>query len=117
MTNDTNQNLQRTQAQNRSGHKWFTEIATTLNDAGLEQQKVLSQVTYSIPNTPESVKGIFRSFAKSMFNKESTTELTTKEWTEISDLITRELGEKLGIDIPSYPSEESLIMNQRIRGL
>lgn len=110
-----NQNLksQRSQAQNRSGHKWFTEIADTLNESGLEQHRVLSQISYSIPNTPESVKGIFRSFAKAMYNKDSTTELTTKEWTDIAELITRELGEKLGVELPDYPSEQSLQMKQR----
>ena len=105
---------QRSLKQNSSGHLFFTQIADTLNDAGIEQKLVLEKVAYDIPNTMESIKGIFKSFSKAMFNKESTKELTTKEFSEVAEVMTKELGEKLKIELPDYPSIESLAMKDRI---
>ena len=108
-----NSQTSRTQRQNRSGHKYFTMVSDTLNDAGLEQRTVLSRVAYDIPNTPASIKGIFREIANKMFGISSTTELTTKQWSEVEQVFTRELQEKLGIELPEYPSEESLMYKNK----
>jgi ribulose 1,5-bisphosphate carboxylase large subunit-like protein len=93
---------------------WFSQIADEMNAAGYDQKQILAKIAYDIPNTPESIKGIFREVAKNMYGYSSTTELTTKEWTEVSDVMTRAFGEKFGITVP-YPSEESLAMNERLK--
>ncbi|MDP4226024.1 MAG: hypothetical protein Q8910_06555 [Bacteroidota bacterium] len=104
---------QRTNKQNRSGHLYFTMVADALNEAGYEQHAVMVNVVYDIPNTMESIKNIFKAFAKAMYNKESTADLTTKEFSEIAEVLNRELSEKLGVELPDYPSVESLMMQQR----
>lgn len=103
---------QRSKLQNRAGHKWFTEYAQALNDAGYDQKQVFSKVAYDIPNTPESFKELFRSFAKAMYGYESTTELSTKEFSEVCDVVQRELGEKLGVTV-RFPSIEAIFDQQR----
>jgi hypothetical protein len=100
--------------QNASGHKFFTDIAEALNDAGLDQVTVMSKQAYSYPNTPESVKTMFRIFAKNMYGHDSTKDLSTEEWVKVCDVMTREFGEKFGIQV-DYPSEETLLMKDRLR--
>lgn len=100
---------QRTDKQNRSLHLYFTQLAEILNDAGLDMRKTLKP-EIEIPWSGKSIKEyLWRPIMKAQLNKESTTELTTKEIDEVFDVINRLLGEKFGLHI-DFPSIESLIL-------
>jgi len=106
-------NKPRSRAQNAAGHKYFTEVAGVLNDAGFDQEMVMTKTYYRLPNTSYSVKDMFREEAHKMFGVKSTTELTTAQWSEVEKAFTRELEQELGVTLPEYPSEESLANKQR----
>lgn len=103
----------RSDAQNRAMHKWFTQIADTLNDAGYEQQ--INFGTMDVPWSMEAVKINFKMIAYKQFGKMHTSELTTKELKDVQETIIRELANK-GIELPPFPSIDSeannLIFNQ-----
>ena len=105
---------QRTKLQNRSLHKWFSLLADELNDAGLDQRKVLKE-TVDIPWTPQAIKEqLYRPIMLAQLAKRSTTEITTVEIDAVFDTINRHLGEKFGITV-DFPSIESIIYGQKIR--
>lgn len=56
-------------------------------------------------HTMESVKSLWRAFAKAKYGKESTTELTTKEINDIYDEVNRHVAE-FGIHVV-WPSQEN----------
>lgn len=102
----------RTLTQNRAAHLWFEMLAAELNDAGLSMLKTL-KAEAEIPWTAVTVKEIlFKQLMKAMLHKESTTQLTTKELTLVSETLIRYLGEKHSLET-SFPSIETLIMEQR----
>ena len=110
---ETKEEKQRTKQQNRSLHLYFTHLAETLNESGLDMKKVLKP-EIDIPWTSKNIKEfLWRPIMKAYTQKESTTELTTKEITEIYDTINRHLSEKFGISV-EWPSLESLINKSRI---
>lgn len=103
----------RTESQNKALHLYFTQLAEMLNDAGLDMRKVLKP-SISIPWTSQTIKeNLWKPIMKAQTDKSSTTELTTKEITEIYDTINRHLSEKFGISV-EWPSLESLINKSRI---
>jgi len=57
---------------------------------------------------------LWRPIMKAQLNKESTTEMTTKDIDQIFDTINRHLGEKFGLHL-DFPSIESLMMKSRIK--
>lgn len=104
----------RTQAQNRSLHLFFTQLAEQLNDAGLDQRKVLKP-SVDIPWTAIAIKEqLWRPIQKAQLHKDSTTELTTKEIDQVLDTITRHLGQKFGIQV-IFPSIETIMWEDRIK--
>lgn len=104
---------QRTLQQNKSLHALFGNLAQELNDSGLDQRKVLKE-SVDIPWTPEAIKEqIWRPVQKAMLQKESTTQLTTKEIDEVFDVINRHLGDKFGLHV-AFPSIETLMNDKRI---
>lgn len=103
---------QRTPAQNRALHKYFTMLADEMNAAGLDQRTVLKP-EIDIPWTTESVKEqIWRPLQKIQLGKDSTTELSTTDIDKILDTITKHLGEKFGF-VVEFPSIEALINKER----
>ena len=95
---------QRTVTQNKCLHSWLQQVADTLNDAGLDVRAVLKHDA-EIPWTQENAKNLlWRTVQEAMINKESTTEMTTIDCTAICDVITRHLGQKLGVGLPPWPS-------------
>lgn len=97
---------QRTDQQNKSLHLYFTQLAETLNDAGLDMRKVL-RPSIDIPWSGETIKEyLWKPIMEFQLQKSSTTELTTKEIDEIYDTINRHLSEKFGITV-EWPSNES----------
>ena len=103
---------QRTALQNRALHLFYANLATTLNERGLDMRKVLKP-GIEIPWSPKAVKEyIWRPIQKSQLLKESTTELTTKDIDKVLDTITRHLGEKFGVTEP-FPSIEEVMFKLR----
>lgn len=98
----------RTDQQNRAMHKYFELVAEALNNAGYDIEEVLSYYRVDIEWTKESVKEIlWRPVQRSMFKKESTTQLKSfKEIDRIYDVINRFLA-KLKIETIPFPSVDS----------
>jgi len=89
----------RTDLQNRSLHTYFEELAQALNDSGQDMRKVLKPGV-DIPWGKESVKTLmFKPIAEAMFNVKSTTDLTTKQISEVYEVMNRHTQEKLGIGL------------------
>jgi hypothetical protein len=100
---------QRTTQQNRSLHLYFTLVADSLNQAGLD---IKTAVDLDIPWTPENVKNLlWRPVQEVMLAKESTTQLTTKEIDQVWEVVNRYLA-SLGIHEP-FPSIEQIINSTR----
>lgn len=102
----------RTLSQNAAIHKYLAELSQALNDAGLDQRKVLKHDA-EIPWHMESAKdNLWRPIQKAVTGVESTTELTTAQVSEVYQVLDRHLGSKTGVSIP-FPSMESLSEAQR----
>lgn len=93
---------QRTPNQNKSLHKWCEETAQELNNAGISMQALIENL--DIDHTKDSVKRIWQAIGKEKFNKEHTSDFTTKEIQEVYEEMNRLLS-KFGIHIP-FPSQE-----------
>lgn len=97
---------QRTQNQNSALWLWFTQMSTSLNDAGKDMRLVLKP-TYSIPWTKDSFHDhIWIPIQKAMYGTESTTFLHKQEQIDkIHEVIMRELGEKFEIEYIPFPND------------
>jgi stalled ribosome rescue protein Dom34 len=97
---------QRTMTQNGAMHLFFQWLAETLNDAGKDMRRTLRH-DVDIPWTPESVKEhLWRPIQKAMTEKHSTTEITTVEPAAIHEVLSRHLGERLGLVCPPWPKRD-----------
>ena len=107
----------RTVLQNASMHKYYTLVATALNDGGFTMQKVLEMIKkIELEWTMISVKDvIWRNFQKALLNKESTTELDSNEVTKVYKNIDFWLSSEVGIKHIDFPSKESLIFQQNYK--
>lgn len=102
----------RTDQQNKALHVFFTELADKLNDSGHDMRRTLKE-SVAIPWTPDTVKNyLWRPIQAAQLQKESTTELTTREIDAVYDTLNRHLGEKLGVHVP-FPSIDELILRNR----
>lgn len=96
---------QRTIAQNRSLHLYFTLLAEELNQAGYDMRRTLKPGV-DIPWGSNTVKEyLWKPIQNAQLMKQSTTELTTKEIDKVYDVLNRHLGEITGVSVP-FPSEE-----------
>ena len=90
----------RTARQNRALHVFFRVLSEALNDAGLDQRKVLKP-NFPIPWTTHSTKeNLFKPIMRAMFEIESTTKLERVQVSQVYDVLNRSLSEKYGISIP-----------------
>jgi len=111
MLNNDKPVKQRTESQNKALHLYFTQLAELLNDSGLDMKKTLKP-GIDIPWSSKSIKEfLFRPIMKSQLQKDSTTELTTKEIDQVVDVINRHLGEKFGITL-GFPGLDSLLFKK-----
>lgn len=102
----------RTLSQNNAMHLWFEHLATELNDAGLDQRKVLKP-SIDIPWSAIAVKEqLWRPIQEALVHKVSTTELTKQEVTRVFEILNRHLGEKFGLHVewPHDPDKENKLM-------
>lgn len=105
----------RTQAQNNALHLYLKRVSDSLNDAGYSVEAVLKNFTMELSWTPEMCKEIlWKTAQKRMLNKKSTTELLKQgEIDLMHEVLTRFLGEKLGIEYIPFPSVAELENKQQ----
>jgi len=95
----------RTLTQNRAMHKFFEMLSQDLNLAGLDMKRTLKP-SVEIPWTAITVKEyLWKPIQDAMLEKESTTELSTKEVNAVYETLIRHLGEKFGITT-EFPKDE-----------
>lgn len=95
---------QRTKCQNRALHTYFEILAQELNNAGLDQRKVLKP-SVDIPWTKEAVKTqLWKPIQDAMIGKDSTTELNTKQVSEVYEVLNRHIGMKHGVSV-QFPEQ------------
>lgn len=107
--------MKRSNQQNDALHLYLRKLSKKLNDSGLDQRKVLKP-SVAIPWDMESAKNqLWRQIQTAKTGKESTKDLTTKEISEIYEILNRHLVEKFGDDahIP-WPSEEELYYKEQL---
>jgi hypothetical protein len=103
----------RSEKQNSALHLFFEQLAEMLNDAGLDQRKVLKP-SIEIPWTKDSIKEqLWRPIQKAYLEKRSTTELLTTDIDKIYDILNRHLSEKFGVSLPAFPSLDELIWREQ----
>ena len=96
---------QRTKQQNKAMRKLFSLLSDELNEKGLEM-KVILKSDCKIWWTPEAIlEYLWRPLQKVMYQKESTTQLTTQEVNKIYEQLAKIIGEKHGIEI-NFPSQQ-----------
>ena len=100
----------RTARQNRALHVFFTLLAEQLNDAGLDQKRVIKAMREGlpIPWTAESVKeSLWKPLQSAMLNKGSTTELTTTEPSDVHERLSLWFIETFnGFLCPEWPHKK-----------
>lgn len=101
----------RTDRQNRALHLYFSLLSEALNKDGFDMRAVIKE-DIDIYWTPQNIKEyLWRPVQKQLFNKRSTTELTTDELDKIYEIINKVIGERAGIYIP-WPSIENLMVEE-----
>lgn len=97
----------RTLQQNKALHKFFEMLSEDLSLAGLDMKRTL-KLGVEIPWTATTVKEyLWKPIQDAMFEKGSTTEITTKEVNSVYKTLIRHLGEKFGITTP-FPNIEEI---------
>ena len=97
----------RTTKQNNALHLFCTQLATTLNDAGLDQRIVLKP-SVSIDWSLESVKKyLWGSIMLAVTGKEHTSDLDRNEIDKVYMALSSHLGERFGV-LVEFPSKDRL---------
>jgi len=92
-------NDKRTGLQKRAHHLYCSLLAEALNDSGQDMRKTLKPES-EIPWTMENIKNLmFKPVALAMFGTESTTELSTKQISEVYETLNRHTASKLGVSV------------------
>jgi len=90
---------QRSLTQNAALHLYCTMLADKLNDAGLDQKKVLKPEV-DIPWTTESVKdSLWRPIQKHVTGLDSTTKPEKSQYSAIYEVLNRYLAQKHGVSV------------------
>jgi hypothetical protein len=99
----------RTLTQNRALHKFCDLLAIALNDAGLDQKKLLKP-SIDIPWTQNAVKEmLWRPVQVAVTGIKSTTKPETSQYSAIYEVLNRHLSMKHGISV-SWPTKEGEIL-------
>ena len=97
---------QRTLQQNKALHVYFTELANTLNAAGLDMKKTLKPEV-EIPWTPDAVKQhLWRPIQEAMYNIHSTTKLNKINISDVYAVLDRHLGQRFGLHVEFQNEKE-----------
>jgi len=99
---------ERTTQQNKSIHLWLTQVADELDKNGHTLQDVVKSIKRAeIRPTMESLKEVmWKPLLLIMFNKKSTTKMTTKEVDKIYDVANKFLADNFELHVP-FPSQEN----------
>lgn len=98
---------QRTDTQNRALHLFFTQLAKTLNDGGLDFRLTIKE-DVDVPWTPELVKEyMWRPIQKTLTGQQSTTKPEREMYGMIYEVLSRHLSEKLNVYVP-WPCKENM---------
>lgn len=97
----------RSAKQNNALHLYLSQWAELLREHGIDMEMILKD-GHKIPPTTELLKEeVWRKIQIAMFNKQSTTELSTDEINKIYDVITKTFGERYHLFVP-WPCIETL---------
>ena len=99
---------QRTDQQRKAIEVFCRELATALNDAGIDQRAVLAQMRegVEIPWQQETVKDtLWRRIQVAILGKESTTKLGSDEVSRVYDVLNRWTGQTFGVSVP-FPEKK-----------
>ena len=102
---------QRTITQNNSLHLYLRELAEALNISGLEMHIAFKDI--EVPWNEHILKSFWKKIESVHVNKTSTTEMSTKEVTEIYEIINRHFAQ-WGVHIP-WPSVEEQAIKQLLQ--
>lgn len=98
--------MQRSLQQNKSCHKYFTELADALNEAGVDQRLFIDHLKgWEVPITADFIKHIWKLKQQKMFLTDSTTKMTTDQVSKVYDQINMFVGQEFGVHTP-FPSSE-----------
>lgn len=105
---------QRTIKQNSTLHLWFTHVADALNESGNDMQVVLAK-RMEVWWTPEAIKEVlFKALMRAMYpTKTSTTQLSTKEFTQVTNMLRDVLARDYGVSV-EVPSIEQQKESERV---
>ena len=94
-----------TEKQRSALHVWCRQVASVMADAGLDMKTV---IRCEIPPTEHMVKeNIYKPMLEVLTGKTSTEDQNTIEPSMVAEIITRELGERLGLTLPPFPDRFS----------
>lgn len=104
---ETNTERQRSLKQNNALHKYLTMVAHELCNGGYSMQDVVKAIPLVelIPNMSLVKEVIWRPIQKTVYDKKSTTELTTAEVNKVYEMVSMFLAKNFEIDLP-FPSIE-----------
>jgi hypothetical protein len=94
----------RTTSQNNAIHKWFSLIANEARNNG-ETAGMLLKRPAELPITETMLKDCYKQIAMRMYEKDSTTKLSTIEMQAVNSVFERVIAERLNISIP-FPSNQ-----------
>lgn len=98
---------QRTPKQNNAMYLWHDQVAQTLNDAGFTLLTVLRHDA-EIPWSKHAVKEyLWLPIQRAYVGKEHTSDCGKLDYAIIEQILAQHLAEKLGVELPPWPSEES----------
>jgi hypothetical protein len=93
----------RTSQQQKALELWCKILAEDLNDAGLDQRKVLKP-SIAIPWDQPSVKEqIFRPVFTAMTRLESTADADPRDYNKVYEVLCRHLATRLSVTAPAWP--------------
>jgi hypothetical protein len=100
----------RTIQQNRSIHKYFTNLANALNSAGLDMKATLDVISNSndIPWNAEAIKRrLWKPVQDSIINQTSTTKMERKDVSVVYDALNRVLVNRLNVSV-DFPHSDRI---------
>lgn len=90
--------------QSNALHLWFRQLAEALNDAGFSQPHPWGKM--QIPYSETAIKDLFfRPIIRSLYNKDSTKDLNTKELSESMEVLLDAVNEHTGVYVP-FPQQD-----------
>lgn len=107
----------RTFKQNKALYAYFQLLADAFNNLGLDVTHVMELFEeVDLPWSKDRVKDLlWWPIQKAMFGTTSTTQLETRQVSEVHDVINRHTSEKMGVslDFPSIESQMNEFLNRR----